>query len=169
MRPPTSWLPSSVVALPKIAPASTSSIQRSSPTATSLLDELEVRAQDVGDVGVGRRERDDRLEQLAHRRAPAALLDGHAQRAEARTPDQVDRVVGRAHGTLALGRARTDLGQQRRELIGPRPDRRDHVSGYAGSFVTPASSSSSTASSVPSSGSCTRRSRKWRNFRISSS
>ena len=49
------------------------------------------------------------------------------------------------------------------------PDRRDHVSGYAGSFVAPASSSSSTASSVPSSVSCTRRSRKWRNFRISSS
>jgi hypothetical protein len=116
----------------------------------------------VRDVGVRRGERDDRGEQLAHARSPAAALHGHAQGAEAGRAQQRDGVVRRAPLALALRRALADRLEQRRELGGARAH---------GDAQGVASSTSSTAASVPSSctGGTWRRRRKWRALRISSS
>jgi hypothetical protein len=79
------------------------------------LDEGEVDAQDVGDVGVRLGERHQHLEELAQRRPAAALGDGHADRPEPGVLDQPDLGERGDSVALPLRRARRDLAEQARE------------------------------------------------------
>jgi hypothetical protein len=83
----------------------------------ALLDVGEVPAQDVRDVHVGRRQRDDDAEQFAQARAAAAVLAGNPQGAEAGLSHQIDCRERPFAGALALERALADGRDQLRQPI----------------------------------------------------
>jgi len=72
------------------------------------LDEAEVRAQDLRQVGVGLAQFDEQVVELLHRAAQAAVLERHAQRAEALGVEPGHGFVGEFAVGLALGGALGD-------------------------------------------------------------
>jgi hypothetical protein len=81
-----------------------------------------VDTQDVRHVRVRFGELDQELEQLAKRSSRAALGSGNAQPPEARIGELPDLFVGRDAFGLALGSAHRDLGEQRLQAGGARPE-----------------------------------------------
>ena len=107
-----------------------------------------VGAQDVGDDRVGLGEVDDEGQELAHRRALPALVDGQRQRAQPRLRDGRDLRERALVAALALRGALGDPGQERADVGGA--GRGAHGGGgrrHAGTLSRRASSSRTRGSS----------------------
>lgn len=84
----------------------------------TVLDEGEVAAQGLGDVGVGLGQFDQQLNQLRQRGAGAAVLARHAHGAEAGLLEPGDRLVGQFALPFALDGAFGDAREDRSETLG---------------------------------------------------